>query len=73
MEQNIVERATKTKTDAKNSVQRSGQAWLVGVKRHKLQHPYHVKVSPWAIATLTLSQQLLTSLHGSCVQHCKLH
>ena len=30
----------------KNRIKRSGQARLVYVKKHKPQHPHHVKVSP---------------------------
>ena len=46
MERNTVERAIKTERDAQSRTKRNGQAQLVYVKRHKLQHPHHVKVSP---------------------------
>ena len=29
----------------KNRIKRSGQAWLVYIRRHTLQHPHHMKVS----------------------------
>ena len=49
MEGNTVERAVKTEGHAKNRAKRSWQAQLVYVKRHKLQQPHHVKVSPWGL------------------------
>ena len=52
MERNTVERAGKTKIDAKSrgkkeqKKNRSGQGRLGYFNRHKPWHPHHVKVSP---------------------------
>ena len=46
MEQNTVERVVKTERDDRSRIKRCGQARLLYVKRHKPQHPHHVKGNP---------------------------
>ena len=51
MEQNTVARAVRREIDAKSRIKRSGQAWLVYIKRYKPKHPHHGDVSQRGLVT----------------------
>ena len=61
MERNTVERVVTTERETKSRIKRSGVARLVFVKRHKPQHPQHVKVSPRELFSV---EKLATSSKG---------
>ena len=49
MESNTVERAIKTETDTRTEKKKEWTSSVSLCQRDKLQHPYHVKVSPWGL------------------------